>query len=54
MWVCHVYQQLISVQSFNFTISQVYYMTYDLQREYDTINPQTYSDVMVLSGKTRP
>jgi hypothetical protein len=35
-------------------ISQVHYTTYDLRREYDNINPRTHSDVMVLSGETRP
>lgn len=34
--------------------SQVYYSTYDLRREYDTINPRTHADVMVLSGETTP
>ncbi|KAG2136925.1 uncharacterized protein EDB93DRAFT_1253786 [Suillus bovinus] len=33
---------------------QVYYITYDLQRKYDTINPRTHGDIMVLSGETRP
>ncbi|KAG2045982.1 hypothetical protein BDR06DRAFT_852944, partial [Suillus hirtellus] len=33
---------------------QVHYTTYDLRREYDTINPWTHSDVMVLSGETKP
>jgi hypothetical protein len=33
---------------------QVYYITYDLRREYDTINPRTHSDVMVLSGESAP
>jgi hypothetical protein len=33
---------------------QVYYTTYDLRREYDTINPRTHGDIMVLSGETTP
>jgi hypothetical protein len=33
---------------------QVHYTTYDLRREYDTINPRTHGDVMVLSGETNP
>ena len=33
---------------------QLYYTTYDMRREYDTINPRTHSDVMVLSGETTP
>jgi hypothetical protein len=33
---------------------QVHYTTYDLRREYDTINPRTHADVMVLSGETMP
>jgi hypothetical protein len=33
---------------------QVHYTTYDLRREYDTINPKSHGDVMVLSGETRP
>lgn len=33
---------------------QVHYTTYDLRREYDTINPRTHSDIMVLSGETNP
>jgi hypothetical protein len=33
---------------------QVHYTTYDLRREYDTINPRTHCDVMVLSGETKP
>ncbi|KAG2060721.1 hypothetical protein BDR06DRAFT_986857 [Suillus hirtellus] len=33
---------------------QVHYMTYDMKREYDTINPRTHADVMVLSGETNP
>ncbi|KAG2739784.1 hypothetical protein P692DRAFT_201872909 [Suillus brevipes Sb2] len=33
---------------------QVHYTTYDMRREYDTINPKTHADVMVLSGETRP
>jgi hypothetical protein len=33
---------------------QVHYTTYDLQREYDTINPRTHADVMVLSGEHSP
>ncbi|KIK35492.1 hypothetical protein CY34DRAFT_16981 [Suillus luteus UH-Slu-Lm8-n1] len=41
--------RLYSVQ-----IMQVYYTTYDLRREHDTINPRTHPDIMVLSGETRP
>lgn len=41
--------RLYSVQTM-----QVYYTTYDLRREYDTVNPRTHCDVMVLSGETRP
>lgn len=33
---------------------QVHYTTYDMRREYDTINPNTHADVMVLSGETSP
>ncbi|KAG1817513.1 uncharacterized protein BJ212DRAFT_1270312, partial [Suillus subaureus] len=33
---------------------QVHYTMYDLRREYDTINPQMHSDIMVLSGETKP
>lgn len=33
---------------------QVYYTTYDLRREYDTINPRTHADVIVLSGEMTP
>lgn len=33
---------------------QVHYTTYDLRREYDTINPRTHGDVMVLSGEAAP
>lgn len=33
---------------------QVHYTTYDLRREYDTINPRTHGDVMVLSGEIAP
>jgi hypothetical protein len=33
---------------------QVHYTTYDLRREYDTINPRTHGDIMVLSGETVP
>jgi hypothetical protein len=33
---------------------QVYYTTYDLRREHDTINPRTHADVMVVSGETAP
>jgi hypothetical protein len=33
---------------------QVYYTTYDMKREYDTINPRTHADIMVLSGETNP
>jgi hypothetical protein len=34
--------------------SQVHYTTYDLRREYDTVNLRTNCDVMVSSGETRP
>jgi hypothetical protein len=33
---------------------RIHYTTYDLKREYDTINPRTHGDVMVLSGETSP
>jgi hypothetical protein len=33
---------------------QVYYTTYDFRREYNTINPRTCTDVMVLSGELIP
>ncbi|KAG2046937.1 hypothetical protein BDR06DRAFT_1014331 [Suillus hirtellus] len=33
---------------------QVHYTTYDMRREYDTINPRTSADLMVLSGETSP
>jgi hypothetical protein len=33
---------------------QVHYTTYDLRREYDTVNPRTHADVMVLSGEIMP
>ncbi|KAG2049010.1 hypothetical protein BDR06DRAFT_894492 [Suillus hirtellus] len=33
---------------------QVHYTTYNLQQEYDMINPWTHADIMVLSGETRP
>ncbi|KAG1779369.1 hypothetical protein EV702DRAFT_1214493 [Suillus placidus] len=33
---------------------QVHYTTYDMRRGYDTINPRTHADVMVLSGETSP
>jgi hypothetical protein len=33
---------------------QVHYTTYDLRREYDTISPRTYGDVMVLLGEMTP
>ncbi|KAG2058770.1 hypothetical protein BDR06DRAFT_875442, partial [Suillus hirtellus] len=33
---------------------QVHYTTYDLRCKYDTINPRTHTDVMVLSGETAP
>ncbi|KAG2336350.1 hypothetical protein BDR05DRAFT_978806 [Suillus weaverae] len=41
--------QLYSVQTM-----QVRYTTYNLRREYDTINPCTHCDIMVLSGEMRP
>jgi hypothetical protein len=33
---------------------QVHYTTYDMRREYDTVNPRTHPDIMVLSGETTP
>jgi hypothetical protein len=33
---------------------QVHYTTYNLRHKYDTINPRTHGDVMVLSGETTP
>lgn len=33
---------------------RVHYTTYDMRREYDTINPRSHSDVMVLSGEALP
>lgn len=33
---------------------QVHFTTYDLRREYDTVNPRTHGNVMVLSGETNP
>jgi hypothetical protein len=33
---------------------QVHFTTYDMRREYDTINSRTHGDVMVLSGETAP
>ncbi|KAG2082782.1 uncharacterized protein F5147DRAFT_783177 [Suillus discolor] len=33
---------------------QICYTTYDLRREYDSINPRTHGDVMVLSGESMP
>ncbi|KAG2057221.1 hypothetical protein BDR06DRAFT_878241, partial [Suillus hirtellus] len=33
---------------------QVHYMTYDMRHGYNTINPRTYANVMVLSGETSP
>jgi hypothetical protein len=33
---------------------QVYYTTYDLRREHNTINPRTHADVMVVSGEMTP
>jgi hypothetical protein len=33
---------------------EVYFTTYDLRREHDTINPRTHSDVMVISGEATP
>lgn len=36
------------------SIWQVHYTTYDLRREYDTINPRTHADIMVLSGESMP
>ncbi|KAG2343832.1 hypothetical protein BDR05DRAFT_975806 [Suillus weaverae] len=33
---------------------QVHYMTYNLWHKYNTINPRTHGDIMVLSGETRP
>jgi hypothetical protein len=33
---------------------QIYYTTYDMRHEYDTVNPKAHADVMVLSGETTP
>ena len=33
---------------------RVHYTTYDMRREYDTINARTHADIMVLSGETAP
>ncbi|KIK36743.1 hypothetical protein CY34DRAFT_93881 [Suillus luteus UH-Slu-Lm8-n1] len=33
---------------------QVHYTTYDMRREYDTVNPRTHPDIMVLSGEATP
>lgn len=33
---------------------QVHYTTYNIRQEYDTINPRTHGDIMVLSGETTP
>ncbi|KAG1816036.1 uncharacterized protein BJ212DRAFT_1481109 [Suillus subaureus] len=33
---------------------QVHYTTYDMRHEYDTINPRTHGDIMVLLGETAP
>ncbi|KAG1855096.1 hypothetical protein C8R48DRAFT_776498 [Suillus tomentosus] len=33
---------------------QVHYTTYDMRHDYDTINPRTHADVMVVSGETTP
>ncbi|KAG1802386.1 uncharacterized protein BJ212DRAFT_1449998 [Suillus subaureus] len=33
---------------------QVHYTTYYMRCEYDTINPKTNTDIMVLSGETSP
>ncbi|KAG2055212.1 hypothetical protein BDR06DRAFT_982073 [Suillus hirtellus] len=33
---------------------QIYYTTYDMRHEYNTVNPRTHADVMVLSGETSP
>ncbi|KAG2139105.1 uncharacterized protein EDB93DRAFT_1253173 [Suillus bovinus] len=33
---------------------QIYYTMYDLRCKYDTINPRTYGDVMVVSEETAP
>lgn len=33
---------------------QVHYTTYDMRRDYDTVNPKTHADVMVLSGESTP
>ncbi|KAG1775822.1 hypothetical protein EV702DRAFT_1199039 [Suillus placidus] len=41
--------RLYSVQTM-----QVHYTTYDLRREYDTVNTRTHPDIMVLSGETGP
>ncbi|KIK34293.1 hypothetical protein CY34DRAFT_98289, partial [Suillus luteus UH-Slu-Lm8-n1] len=39
---------------FSVQTMQVCYTTYDLRREYDTVNTRTHSDVMVLSGESMP
>jgi hypothetical protein len=39
---------------YSLQMMQVHYTTYDLRREYDTVNPKTHPDVMVLSGETMP
>ncbi|KAG1805949.1 uncharacterized protein BJ212DRAFT_1283121, partial [Suillus subaureus] len=31
---------------------QVHYTTYDMRCKYNTINPKTHADVMVLSGES--
>jgi hypothetical protein len=33
---------------------QICYTTYDLRHKYDSINPRTHSDIMVLSGESTP
>ncbi|KAG2052923.1 hypothetical protein BDR06DRAFT_1009062 [Suillus hirtellus] len=33
---------------------QVYYTTYDLRREHNTINPRAHADIMVVSGEMIP
>ncbi|KIK32237.1 hypothetical protein CY34DRAFT_47013, partial [Suillus luteus UH-Slu-Lm8-n1] len=45
---------IIDNKMYSVQTMQVHYTTYDLRREYDTINPRTHSDIIVLSGETRP
>lgn len=50
-YVIHAISFLLVYDASN---GHVRYTTYDLRREYDTINPRTHPDIMVLSGETRP